>query len=91
MFDQLVIRAPDEPDVIDEIYEAAKAGVPKEKILEHLGGRRVYIPANPRQRKAQQEAILRELQQRVAPATVARKHGVSVRQVYRLRARLSSL
>jgi Mor family transcriptional regulator len=81
----MMIRAPDEPDVIDEIYEAARQGVSKERLRESLGGRRVYIPANPRIRKEQQDQILRELQQRRTPKEVARKTGVSLRQVYRIR------
>lgn len=88
--DRSMIRAPDEPDVIDEIYEAAQRGVSKDELRESLGGRRVYIPAKPRLRQDQQDKILRELRQRRSPKEVARANKVSVRQVYRIR-RLASL
>lgn len=87
----LVLRAPDEPDVIDEIYEAAKRGVPKEQVRENLGGRRVYIPASPRARREQQEKILQDLKANRPPKDIARRTGASLRTVYRLRNRLAGM
>lgn len=82
---KLMIRAPDEPDVIDEVYEAAQRGESKERLREMFGGRRVYIPVHPRLRPEQHQQIIEALRANQRPVEVAKAHKVSVRHVYHLR------
>jgi DNA-binding CsgD family transcriptional regulator len=77
-------NAADEPDLIQWVYDAAREGVPIEDVRKSFGAQRVYIPAKPQMSAAERDAIARELQSRTA-AEVARRHGISVRQAYRIR------
>ncbi len=74
----------DEPDLIQWVYDAAKAGMSVDEVRKSFGAQRVYIPAKPQLSSEERDRIAQELQSRTA-AEVARRHGISVRQAYRIR------
>lgn len=71
-------------DVLAEIYEMVKAGVPLHVVRRRVGGDRVYLAVRP-QLTAEQKAQIREEMQTMSADTVSKRHGISRTHAYRLK------